>query len=231
MTLSAPTPPPDRAALRLPGGADRTVIIGPTGSGKTVAGAWVLSHQRFDTRPWVALDFKGEEFWDRLPAAAMRPLRLDQLPGKTGLYRLPVHPGDESALEDWMWRVWERENVGLFCDEVSLIPQRSGFKAILRQGRSKTIPVIACTQRPVDCEREVFSESQFRMCFGIEDDRDYPIVRGLFRHQDIRQALPERWSYWYDAKAKRGVTLKPVPPPTRIAASLKQALPVRSWLA
>ena len=214
--------------FRFPGGSDRTVIIGPTGSGKTVAGAWLLSRQRFDRRPWVALDFKGEEFWDLVGDPPMRPLRLGKLPAKTGLYRLQVHPGQEDELESWLWQVWRHENIGLFCDEVSLIPQRHAFKAVLRQGRSKLIPVISCTQRPVDCEREVFTESQFRMCFGVEDDRDYPIVRGLFREQDIRQPLPERWSYWYDARARTGLTLKPVPPPDTIAASLRQAVPY-SW--
>ena len=215
--------------FRLPGAADRTVIIGPTGSGKTVGGAWVLSKQRFDMRPWVCLDFKNEELWDDVGDPPMRPLRLGQRPSKHGLFRLSVRPGQEDDLEDWLWKVWAWGNIGIFVDEVSLVPQKKAFKAILRQGRSKRIPVISCTQRVVDCDREVFTESQFRMLYGIEDKaRDYPIIKGLFGEQDVRTPLPPYWSYWYDVKAQRCLTLRPVPPPDSVAKSLKAAAPY-SW--
>jgi hypothetical protein len=218
-------------AFILPGAADRTVVIGPTGSGKTILGAWLLSKQRFDKRPWVALDFKGEELWDRVGDPPMRPLRVGAMPGKRGLFRMDVHPGQEDELEDWMWKIWERGNVGLFIDEVSLVPQKRAFKAILRQGRSKLIPVISCTQRPVDCDREVFSEAQFRSFFGLEDGRDYQVMRGLFGDRDIRVAattLRRHWSLWYDVKQKSLTMLKPCPPPATVAAELKAAAPY-SW--
>jgi hypothetical protein len=77
------------------------------------------------------------------------------MPRKPGLYRMRVDPQDEDNLEQWLWDVWKRGNIGLFIDEVALVPQKHAFKAILRQGRSKLIPVIACTQRPVGCDREV----------------------------------------------------------------------------
>lgn len=221
-------------AFRLPGAADRIVIIGPTGSGKTVAGAWVLSRQRFDKRPWVALDFKGEELWDKVGDPPMRPLRLGQMPGRRGLYRLDVNPGQEDELELWLWKVWKHGNIGLFCDEVSLIPQKDAFKAILRQGRSKLIPVIACTQRPVDCDREVFTEAQYRQVFGIEDlARDYPVIKGLFGNIDLREALPKlkrHESLWYDARAKTVTTLRPVPSPDTIAKSLREEVPYNWFL-
>lgn len=215
--------------FRLPGAADRTVVIGPTGCGKTVGGAWVLAQQRFDKRPWVALDFKGEDLWYEVGDPPMRKLALGDMPGKRGLYRMPVHPGQEDELEEWLWRVWKKENIGLFIDEVSLVPQKRAFKAILRQGRSKRIPVIACTQRPVDCDREVFSESQYRMFYGIEDDRDWLVIRGLFKGADVTAPLPAFWSYWYDVKEKGALKLKPVPPPKEVAAMLRNVAP-RSWL-
>ena len=153
------------------------------------------------------------------------------MPGKRGLYRMDVTPDQDDDLEDWLWDVWAHGNIGLFCDEVSLIPQKKAFKAILRQGRSKQIPVIACTQRPVDCDREVFTESQYRMLYGIEDKvRDYPVIRGLFGDTDIRPPLHPFWSYWYDAKQKFCVTLKPVPDPATVAADLKRVAPYSWWL-
>lgn len=215
----------------IPGGADRTVVIGPTGSGKTVLGGWVLSRQRFDKRPWVMLDFKREELWEAVGTPPIRELKLGDMPGKRGLYRMQVRPGQDDALEDWLWKVWAKENIGVFVDEVSLVPQKAAFKAILRQGRSKLIPVISCTQRPVDCDREVFTESQYRSFFGIEDDRDWPTIRGMFKHMDVSRPLPEYWSYWYDAKQKTGFTLRPTPPPDTVAKSIRAAAPHFSLLA
>jgi hypothetical protein len=216
------------ARFRLPGGADRSIVIGMTGTGKTTFGAWVLSKQRFDLRPWVLMDFKNEELWDLIGDPPLRPLTLSSMPAKRGLYRLKVRPGQEDELEDWLWRVWHRENIGLFCDEVSLIPQREAFRAILRQGRSKRIPVIACTQRPVDCDREVFTESQFLSLFRLKDERDLKIVRGFTGNAPIDNALPELWSYWFDVPKNSLTTLKPVPPPDTIARSLRKAAPY-SW--
>lgn len=216
--------------FRLPGAADRIVVMGATGTGKTIAGAWVLSKQNFRKRPWVAIDFKDEIFWDEVGDPPMRPLKLGQLPGKQGLYRMKVYPGQEEQLEDWLWKVWRKENIGLFCDEVSLIPQRDAFKAILRQGRSKHIPVIACTQRPVDCDREVFTESQYMAIFRMNDVRDYKTIEGLIRGKDVRPALPAHNFYWYDAGRDLLFTLKPVPHPDTLAADFKAKLPRTFWL-
>jgi hypothetical protein len=215
--------------FHFPGGADRTVVMGATGTGKTIAGAWILSHQNFSKRPWVALDFKDEEFWDQVGSPPMRKLRLGDMPGKRGLYRMRVLPGQEDALEDWLWKVWKRGNIGLFCDEVSLMPQRDAFKAILRQGRSLRIPVISCTQRPVDVDREVFTESQYKAIFRLDDVRDYKVIQGFTRNAPIDKPLPPRWFYWYDGPAAKLYTLRPVPKPVIIASDLKRDLPT-SWM-
>jgi hypothetical protein len=219
------------AQFVLPGAADRTVIIGQTGSGKTILGGWLLSKQRFDKRPWVCLDFKNEELWDQVGDPPMRPLKVGAMPGKTGIYRMHVRPDEDDALEEWFWKVWQKGNIGIFVDEVSLVPQKKAFKAILRQGRSLRIPVIACTQRPVDCDREVFSEAQYRAFFGLEDARDYLVMRGLFGGRDIQQTartLKRHWSLWYDVKQRSLMTLQPCPKPATVAADLKATAPY-SW--
>jgi len=217
------------AEFILPGAEDKTVVIGATGTGKTVFGAWLLSKQRFDKRPWVAIDFKNEELWDDVGSPPMRLLKLGSMPGKRGLYRMPVYPGQEEAFEDWLWKIWRKENVGLFIDEVTLVPQKAAFKGILRQGRSKHIPVIACTQRPVDVDREVFSEANYVSVFRLDDERDYKIIKGFTRNAPIEAPLPPHYSYWYDKRKFTCLTLQPVPAPASIAADLRRVAPV-SWL-
>lgn len=214
--------------FRLPGASHRTVVIGGTGTGKTVFGGWLLSRQRFDTRPWIALDYKNEELWDRVGDPPMRDLRLGAMPGKKGLYRCRIRPGEEEAVEDWLWQIWEHENIGLFCDEVTLLPQKNAFKAILRQGRSKCIPVIACTQRPVDVDREVFTESQFKAVFRLDDVRDYKTVQGFTNNAPVERPLPEHWCHWVDMAQRAHFTLKPCPPPDKVAASIRDNVPY-SW--
>lgn len=217
------------ASFNIPGAEHRTTVLGMTGTGKTIFGAFLLSKQRLDKRPWVVIDFKDEELWDKVRTPAIRDLRLGDMPGKLGLYRMRVDPWQADALEDWLKRVWSRGNIGLFVDEVSLIPQRDAFKAILRQGRSRLIPVIACTQRPVDCDREVFTESNYMACFKLKDVRDYKIVQGLTGTTGAERPLPEHWSWWYDARQNSLFPLKPCPPPDMVAASLRQAAPVSWW--
>lgn len=213
------------ANFRLPGGTDRTVVIGMTGTGKTVFGAFVLSKQRFNERPWIWIDFKDEELIDKIGTPPVQEITLSTIPKKPGLYRLRVSPRDNDALEDWLWRVWQKGNLGIFCDEVSLIPKQEAFKAVLRQGRSLRIPVIACTQRPVDCDREVFSEANFVSVFRVKDRRDYKIIQEFTGNAAIERPLKEHWSYWYDAKQNSLLTLKPCPPPDMVAKSLRETIP------
>jgi hypothetical protein len=215
----------------LPGGTDRTTVIGMTGSGKTVFGAWLLSRQRFDLRPWLWLDFKNEELIDQIGRPAMQTLRLGDLPDRRGLYRVSITPGDDELLEQWLWKIWRRENIGIFCDECSLIPKGQAFKAILRQGRSKRIPVIACTQRPVDCDREVFTESNYLAVFRVKDRRDARIIEDFSGTLELGEPLPDYWSHWFDARRNTVIVLKPAPPPDKVAASLREAAPVRPWFA
>ena len=211
--------------FNLPGAADRTAVIGATGTGKTVLGAYLLSKQRFDKRPWIAIDFKNEELWDMVGTPPMRSLKLGQMPGKRGFYRMNVNPGQDEAFEDWLWKIWQRENVGLFVDEVSLVPQKAAFKAILRQGRSKRIPVIACSQRPVDVDREVWSEANYISVMRLDDVRDYKIIQGFTRNAPIDRLLPEYHSHWYDKKNNSLIELPPAPKPAIVAERLREAAP------
>jgi hypothetical protein len=214
--------------FQLPGAQHRTAVVGGTGTGKTVFGAWLLSKQSMETRPWIALDYKMEELWDRVGDPPMRPLALGAMPGKKGLYRAHIRPGQEEETEDWLWKIWERGNIGLFCDEVTLLPQKAAFKAILRQGRSKLIPVIACTQRPVDVDREVFTESQYKAVFALDDVRDYKTVQGFAHGFDVGKALPPFHCHWVDMRQREHFILKPAPGPDSVAKSLRSKAPY-SW--
>jgi hypothetical protein len=218
--------------FRFPGGDQRVVIMGATGSGKSTCGLWLLSHARLDARPWIAIDYKREAIFDQVGFPPIQPLKFgDKLPRARGLYLVSPRPDQDAPVDALLWKIWERENVGLYVDEASLMPDQSpAFRAILQQGRSKRIPVIACTQRPVSVARQLFSESDFYCVYRMVDKRDYKTVEG-FVPGDLSQPLP--WHHWYCYDRSKDVllTMSPVPPPANVAAALNQKIPytAKDW--
>jgi hypothetical protein len=214
--------------FRLPGGDARTTCIGATGTGKTTCGAWLLSLQQFDKRPWVIVDFKREALFDYVGFPPIVELSLTSAPPKRpGLYLVSPRPDQENELEAWLWKVWQRENIGLFVDEASLMPERDAFRAILQQGRSKRLPVIACTQRPVNVQRPLFSEASFFCVYRMADKRDYRVIEG-FVPADLSLPLPDHHWRWYDVAKNKLLTMAPVPPPNRVADDLRERAPART---
>jgi len=205
--------------FRLPSESQRAVVIGKTGSGKTQAATWMLSQKAFDRRPFFVLDFKLDDLLNEIPG--IQEYRLGaKLPKKPGLYITHPIPGDEDAVEEFLWSIWKRGNAGVFLDETYMVNKNShAFRAILTQGRSKRIPVIMCTQRPVEITRFCFSESEFVYLMELNDLRDYKTVQEFVPKRinnsnkvfDITQPLPQFHGYYYDSAAKNGFIMKPVP--------------------
>lgn len=201
------------AGFRFGGGDARTTIIGATGSGKSTCGVWMLAHQRFDRRPWIAFDFKREELFDHAGFPPIVPIDLgDPLPKKPGLYLVsPLAGRDDEDVEEYLWSIWHRGNIGVYVDEAYLMPDRNAFKAIYQQGRSLRIPVIACTQRPVDVPRVLFSEAGFFAVYQLVDRRDYSVVAGFVPHAEDAADLPPYHWLWYDRQRRTRLHMAPVP--------------------
>jgi hypothetical protein len=215
--------------FRFPPGDARTTVIGATGSGKTTCGLWLLAHQRLDKRPWIIIDFKYEMLVDRVGVPPIVPLRLDahtQPPRQPGLYVMTPTPGQEDQLESFLWQVWQKENIGLYIDEGAHMPVGPAFQAILQQGRSKRIPCIVLSQRPVKVNREVFSEAGFFAVYRMADQRDYKVVEGFIPADLSLPLKPFHWR-WYDVAYNRLLTMGPVPGPEQVAAQLAEAIPPR----
>lgn len=211
--------------FRVPGATDRTTIIGATGTGKSTCGAWLLSMQRLDKRPWIVFDFKHDTIFDYIGWPPLRDLSVGEIPRKPGLYISSPKPGTEDDVEDWLWRIWERENIGIYVDEATLMPDGEAWRAILQQGRSKRIPVIACTQRPVDVKRALFSEASYFGLYRMQDKRDYRTIEG-FVPADLSRPLPQYWWRWYDVARNKLLTMKPVPEPKEIGLRIKREAPI-----
>lgn len=214
-------------AFRFPGGDARTTVLGKTGSGKTTCGLWMLAHQRFDKRPWIVFDFKREQTFDLVGFPPIQQIALTaKVPRKPGLYHVSPRPGQEDYLEAFLWRVWSAQNVGLYVDEAYMMPMGEAWPSILIQGRSMRIPVIACSQRPVNVARELFSEASFFCVYRMLDRRDYRTIEG-FVPADIGTPLPKHAWHWYDVENDELLALKPVPAPDKVADQLRGAIPYK----
>lgn len=210
--------------FRLPTNSQRTAVIGRTGSGKTQFGAWLLSRSPFDLQPYVMVDFKGEQLFADLDR--VREIGLRDVPKKPGLYVIRPLPHQEEEVEEWLWRIWSAENIGLYLDEGYGIPDKGAFRAILTQGRSKRIPVICLTQRPSWISRYVFSEADFYAVFHLNDHRDRLTVQAFTpkERMNLKNRLPKYHAYWYDVGQDNVFQMQPVPEASEIVDAIDSRL-------
>lgn len=173
MELPRPTDAPSGVIAGewlLPGETDRAVIVGKTGSGKTV-----LAQALCDAQPYVVvLDTKGTIRWPgytlvRSLAAAMK-LRSDRAPKI--IYRPDVHAlRDMDDIERFFQWCYMRGNCCVYVDEVLSIATASTypfwFAGILTRGRELGTQMYCSTQRPFRCPRLVFSESENAYVFPL----------------------------------------------------------------
>lgn len=210
--------------FRFPSNQQRVAVIGRTGSGKTQFGAWLLSQSGFDKQPYVVIDYKGDELLGSIDR--VREIGLKELPKHPGLYTIRPTPSENDAVEEWLWKAWARERIGLYVDEGYALPDKGAFQAILTQGRSKRIPVICLTQRPTWVSRFVFSEADFYAVFHLNDHRDRLTVQAFTPRErmDLKNRLPDFHSYWYDVGKDRVFQIKPVPDAETIVEAIDARL-------
>jgi hypothetical protein len=208
MPLDGTMMPRSVSEFRLPGPRDRLAVLGRTGSGKTHAACWALSHADYRTKPWVIVDYKRDEMIRALPCEELKV--SDRLPKEPGLYAVRPNPSDSEAVEDLLLRIWRRGRVGVYIDEGHMLPDKGGLEALLTQGRSKSIPVIVLSQRPVWLNRYAISEADYIQLFHLNDKRDRQTIGG-FMPAEAQMKLERRHSWYYDIAADRLFHMLPVP--------------------
>lgn len=216
-------------SFRLPRDDQRVAVIGRTGSGKTVKGAWLLAKSNFMRVPRVIVDYKGDTLLNSIDR--IEEIGFKTVPRHGGLYIIRPHIHQSDEMESWLWRVWERERVGLYFDEAFMLPnsghqRRGALQALMTQGRSKTIPIISLVQRPSQISLFVFSEADYYDVFHLQRLQDRKTVAELAdcfnpKHLD---KLERYHSHWYDVAENKLFKMLPAPKPEKIAQEIDDKL-------
>lgn len=198
------------------------MIIGRTGSGKTQYGLWLLSLQNVDEMPWVVIDYKRDAGIMDIPYA--RFVEPGYIPTSPGVYVVQPSVDAKEEMRDYTNALLDAENVGIYVDEGFMFADNSGLDAIFMQGRSKHIPVIICTQRPVLLSRFAFTQASYIQVFHVIDARDRKTIRGFAPIETDDYNLPDYHSYHYDVGRDKLSVFKPVGSMASIHARFRSKL-------
>jgi hypothetical protein len=209
---------------KIPGTSQRVFIAGMTGTGKTIHANWILSRAPWHIQPYTIIDYKNDPFFPKIEG--LREIDFRTVPKKPGLYIMHPLQHQHEEMDRWFWKLWEKGRQGVYIDEGYLLPSwRSfhGFRTLLTQGRALEIPLITLTQRPVELDRFIISESDFYGMFHFNDEEDRKKV-GRFMPVNVDRRLPEYHSYWYDVGQNFAAVLTPAPHPDLIAEAIQGRL-------
>lgn len=198
--------------FRMPTDSEHIAIFGRNGSGKTQFATWMLSERSFDKMPWIVLNFKGDDLIEEIPHA--REMKITAaIPSSPGIYiSSPVvaDKEDQERLDKFFYAAWQHQNVGIYVDEGYMASGLKWFRACMSQGRSRHVPMMILSQRPVWMDRFVWSEASIFVAFdlNLQDDKD-TADRMIVGYRKVK--LPAFHSVFHDVKADRTAILTPAP--------------------
>jgi hypothetical protein len=228
----------NQPAFAFPANDEHVTIVGRNGCGKTQLGCFLVGRKNLKKERVVALDFKGDDLLNSLKYA--KSVDGEKVPRKPGLYLRHFNRASPDQINDFLWRIWEEEETTVYIDEGYFVPQgeTDAYKGLLTTGRSKHIPVITLSQRPVRISRFALSEVSHVVVFDLNDRRDWrtldEVLPDGFTEWKPEQfpgpKLPRYYARWYNVKTDGRYVIEPVPSADEIRELIDDQLePDRRW--
>jgi hypothetical protein len=108
--------------------------------------------------------------------------------------------------------------------------RRGAYHALLTQGRSKRIPVITLTQRPVQIPRVAFSEISHCVVFDLNDRKDQQRIEEIAPRGIMDVPTKPHHARWYSVKKNKIWVMSPVPVANEIRDAVNAQLePKKRW--
>lgn len=215
----AKNPPRIDGSLIIPNEGDRAFVGGPTGSGKSLVGKWLV--RRIETAPAIIYDTKREPEFLTLPKARLVTEwdRIDEAI-EDGVTEYVIFRPDRyiatnpAKLDEFLMEHLERfPRIGAVLDEGYRFHNNGragpGLTSLMTEGRSNGITAIVMSQRPAWISLFVLTEAQHFYLFDLAHDDDKKRIGKVIPGYEDLPDPPEFHFYYYSRKTKMPPVLMP----------------------
>ncbi len=193
----------------------RALVLGKTGSGKTVGASWLLSRS---PGKWVILNSKYDSFLAQLGPSVDWSAH-DVIKGLKKERVVVAHPAtfEPNELDRTLFELCEsRQPIGVFVDELMYLHKGNGsagpgLMGLLTRGRSRKQSFIGCSQRPAFLSSFCYSESEYFAIYNIKLKKDWQKINEFSGQPNIEASrLNHKWA-WVDIGEDTLTEFGPVP--------------------
>jgi len=183
---------------------ERLLVVGQTGSGKSVFAGRLLEHVR--ASPILVLDTKGERTFDsieqRVTLAQLKRMERGDLDDYVCLTPDEEEIGDPMALDAYVRWVYRRLcPCCLYIDELYMLHAGThagpGIVGAYTRGRSRGLTLIGGSQRPSWVSRFALTESSAYAVFWLADQSDRKRLGEVIPGFSKLEPAPRYHFYWY----------------------------------
>ncbi len=171
-------------ARNLPGPTDRVVLVGATGTGKSVAGQWLLGGY-YGQRQILVMDTKADPIWSGLDAVKVKHAMAlsryrDAARWPVIVYTPATSELNEETLDAVCEWVYKRGDTVLMIDEATQVTSGTkpgpGVLDAVTRGRVRHVSVVSGTQRPVNVPPILLTEAEWFYCLTLRRRQDRETV-------------------------------------------------------